>query len=172
MARIDRTSISHEAYHSIRASAAAATGERADCAVVAVAAACEVSYDEAHAALAAQGRKPRHGTYYQQTHNAIKALGFTLVRIPPEHFIQQYPKAHQVLRSVTTHHPDRFARVWRDGHTYLVHVARHVLTVRNGVNMDWSRGRAKRAIAIYRIVRNDLDAKFQEFLAANRVSNP
>lgn len=153
MARIDRSSIDRSAYHALRANAEASKNERNDCTVVAVAAACEVPYDVAHAAMAAEGRKPRRGALWCRTHSAIRALGFELAQCHAIEFISKYPKAHQVLRSVTTHHPDRFKQVWADGNTYLVHVTGHVLTVKNGVNMDWSRGRALRAIAIYRVTK-------------------
>lgn len=153
MARIDRTSIDHAAYYGVRANAEAAKGETNDCAVVAVAAACQVPYDEAHRVLQELGRKDRRGTRWNLTHAAIERFGFKVERVHASHFIEQYPKAHQILKSVTTHHPDRFKKVWEDGNTYVMHVTRHVLTIRNGVNMDWSRGKAKRAMAIYRVTK-------------------
>jgi hypothetical protein len=153
MPRIDRSTLDHSAYRAIRETGVTAANEHNDCTVVAVAAACQVTYDVAHAALLKEGRKPRRGAVRSVTHRAIRALGFELERIDVvERFIKHYPKAHQILRSVTTHHPDRFKSVWTDGETYLMHVRQHVLTIRNGVNMDWSRGRALRARMVYRIV--------------------
>lgn len=154
MPRINRTNFQpSDAYQQLRSSSALASRETNDCAVVAVAAACGVSYDEAHGVLAAAGRKNRKGTYPCLTYAAIAHFGFKLTRVPPEHFISRYPGVHSKLRSVTTHHMDRFPRVWADGHTYLIHVTRHVLAVVDGVNMDWSRGCAKRAQRIYRLDR-------------------
>jgi len=154
MARIDNTAIDNTAYKAIREGSTCAPGEHNDCAVVAVAAACGVTYDAAHAMLAKVGRKNRHGTYPRHTHAAVFQFGFTLTRVSAFDFISRYPKAHQVLRSVTTHHPDRFKSVWQDGETYIIHTRSHVLAVRNGVNVDWTRGRAKRAVDIYRVTKN------------------
>lgn len=153
MPRIDCTSIDRSPYRAIRDGGVKALSENRDCTVVAVAAACEVSYDVAHDAMTKAGRKPGRGAYVHQTHKAIESFGFKLERINASVFIAQYPKAHQILRSVTTHHPDRFKKVWKDGHTYLIHCAHHVLTVRDGVNMDWTRGKAMRAVLIYRVTK-------------------
>ena len=67
--------------------------------------------------------------------------------------IARYPGAHKALRNVTTHHPERFSDVWRDGKTYLMYTRGHVLAIVNGVNHDWTRGRAKRCKALYEVVK-------------------
>src|SRR3546814_19476868 len=53
--------------------------ERADCAVVAVAAAAGVSYHAAHEALRLAGRKAKRGTFFHTTEKAKEALGFRCV---------------------------------------------------------------------------------------------
>jgi len=126
--------------------------ENNDCAVRAIAIACDVDYDKARHMLAAEGRKPGRGTYRAQTKRVIQALGYTVTERFVSPFISKYPGRHaQVLRNVTTHHPERFNEVWADGKTYLFFCARHVLAVKNGVNHDWTKGRAKRVIDIWEI---------------------
>ena len=130
----------------------ALVGERGDCAVKAIAAIAKVPYATAHAALAAQGRKNRSGTYQHQTHGALKALGYRVTEVGGIEFLRQYPSPHCfVLRGITSHHPDRFARVWRDGKSYLMHTTSHVLACVNGEVIDWSRNKALRVRWIYRV---------------------
>ncbi len=152
MARIDRTTVSFAPYKQVRAGSEHHK-EKADCAVVAVAAAAGIPYTEAHALMAAEGRKPRRGTPMFITGSVLAQLGFKMVRVSSSSFIQRYPKAHQILRNVTTHHPDRFNHIWKDGNTYMFRTRRHILTVRNGVNCDWTRGTAKRVEEIYLITK-------------------
>jgi hypothetical protein len=140
-------------YLSLR-DASAANNERGDCAVVAVAAVTGVTYEVALQALTAAGRRPRCGTYTSTIHEALQAMGFRVVRMDARaDFIARYPAAHQCLKSVTTHHPRRFHGVWADGAAYLLYTANHVTAVVNGVNHDWTRGRAMRVQAIYRVTR-------------------
>lgn len=132
--------------------ASARYNEHNDCAVVALAVACNVEYEEAHAALAKQGRRNRRGTFFHHTVAAVKTLGFELEPINPRDFIDRYPGQQKTLKNVTTHHPDRFPKVWADGNTYLIQTDRHILAVKDGVNCDWTRGRAMRAKAIHKVV--------------------
>src|SRR3546814_13098913 len=79
--------------------------ERADCAVVAVAAAAGVSYHAAHDALRLAGRKAKRGTFFHTTEKAMEALGFRCVawgvqRRPAN--INPYPDRPPQPR---THHP-------------------------------------------------------------------
>ncbi len=152
MPRIDRTAVSFAPYAQVRAGSEHIK-EKADCAVVAVAAAAGIPYAEAHALMSAEGRKPRRGTPMFITESVMAGLGFKMVRVPASTFIQRYPKAHQILAGVTTHHPDRFNKIWKDGNTYMFRTRRHILTVRNGINCDWTRGTAKRVEEIYLITK-------------------
>ncbi len=127
-------------------------GDRNDCSVKAVALVCGVEYEVAQKALADHGRKKGKGVFHGQIHAAIKQLGKTSTRVDVRHFIDQYPTAHRkALKSVTTHHPERFNNVWQDGKTYIAHCSGHCLAIIDGVNHDWSRGKAKRIIAIYEV---------------------
>ncbi len=151
MARIKWTAKSR-AFQLLEAEASSKAESR-DCAVKALALATDIPYDQARAELAALGRRSRRGTLRFDLHEAIKAHGFKLVRIHPSEFIRQYPSPHHNLQNVTTHHPERFNKVWADGHTYLVHPNHHVLVFRNGENLDWTKGKALRVQEIFRIER-------------------
>ena len=111
--------------------------ERGDCAVRAIAALTDTPYEKVHAMMAAQGRKHGKGTPWDIIWSTLNQLGFKAVRRNPYDFIRQYPGSHATaLRSVTTHHPDRFPAVWQDGKRYLMATPRHVLAIINGVNHD------------------------------------
>lgn len=128
--------------------------ERSDCAVRAVAALTGTPYEQVHAMMAAQGRKHGKGTPWHIIWETLTALGFKAEYVPAVNFIRQYPGSHATaLKSVTSHHPDRFPAVWRDGCSYLMSTSRHVLAIVNGVNHDWTRGKACRASRVWRITR-------------------
>jgi hypothetical protein len=128
-------------------------GERNDCAVRAVAAATGRSYDEIHAMFKAEGRRDARGTPTTITWAVLKQLGFRTEYRAAREFIAQYPGSHATaLKSVTTHHPDRFKGVWANGKTYLMFTPGHILAIVNGVNHDWTRGRALRATGIYEVL--------------------
>ncbi len=128
-------------------------GERNDCAVRAVAAATGRPYDEVHAMFKAEGRRDGARTFCNITWAVLKQLGFKAEIRNPRDTIAQYPGSHaRVLRSVTTHHPDRFNKVWANGKTYLLFTPGHVLAVVNGVNHDWTRGRALRVERMYEVL--------------------
>src|SRR5262245_49498871 len=126
--------------------------ERNDCAVVAVAIVCGVDYKVAHAALAAEGRKPRRGTYNAMTQSAIKKLGKTLRPIRTRDIIETYPMPHRRnCQYVTTHHPRRFPKSWDPKKVYLISVRGHILAVKNGEVQDWSRNKSMRVLSIYEV---------------------
>lgn len=130
---------------------AIALKETNDCAVRAVAIASGRSYGEAHAMLKALGRKDRQGTYRHHTRAALIAFGCIIRERLAAEFIVQYTGAHRRLHNVTTHHPQRFPKVWRNGRTYVLFTSGHVLTVVNGTNHDWTKGTAKRVVAIWEV---------------------
>lgn len=140
-------------YSNLRAQSMAFS-EGKDCAVVAVAAATGVKYEVAREALAAAGRKPGKGTYFAQTTEALAALGFVAVPVNLREFVDtRYPARFVAARvGVTTHHPDRFPGAFRAGETFLLRTNGHILCVRDGVNHDWTRGKAKRVALMYRVV--------------------
>ncbi len=130
-----------------------ALNERNDCAVRAVAAATGRPYDEVHALFKAEGRRDGGRTFCNITWAVLKQLGLKAEIRNPRDMISQYPGNHaRVLKSVTTHHPDRFNKVWADGKTYLLFTPGHILAVVNGVNHDWTRGRAMRVTRMYEVV--------------------
>jgi len=129
-----------------------AFGERADCAVKAVALACGVPYERVRTFMLAAGRKPGRRTRIDVTEAAVRAFGFELEEVKAGSFIERYPHPHHKLYNVTTHHPKRFNKVWADGATYLFRTRDHILAVVNGENQDWTRGRAKHVRVIYRVV--------------------
>lgn len=123
--------------------------ENKDCSVKAIAISCGVHYKDARKALANEGRKNGKGAYTHQILNAAKALGRTATKVDVRKFIDKYPGVHSNLKSITTHHPERFHDVWEDGKTYLAFTSNHVLAIVNGVNHDWTVTRQKRITALY-----------------------
>jgi hypothetical protein len=140
-------------YQNVRAGAVRAIGETNDCTVVAFAAATGCGYDKAHEILTQLGRKPRHGFNTYKMVDAARALGFNVEVVPMQEMIRQYPSPHNTLQSVTSHHPDRFHKVWADGHNYWLRSNGHVLAIVNGVTIDWSRGKALRGKSLYRLTK-------------------
>ena len=127
--------------------------EDSDCVVKMTALALDIPYRKAHKLCAKYGRKPRKGMYPKDWLKMLKDSGLRLVERDPKHFINRYPGRHATaLKGVTTHHPDRFNEVWADGKGYILHCRRHVAYVKDGVNHDWTRGSAKRVIAIYEVI--------------------
>ena len=152
MAKINRTAAT-ETYNALQM-VSKSMGEDNDCSVIAIATVCQVSYTQAHETCKKFGRQANGGMFNYDISRAIKSLGFTLTEVKPSDFIRQYPKGHcDVLKNVTTHHPERFNKVWADGETYVVYCKGHVLAVVNGVNHDWTKGKAKLVIGIYKITK-------------------
>lgn len=126
--------------------------ENNDCSVKAVAAVTGASYYDAHHAMRLQGRERGKGCSVGAILRAVEEMGFDVIPVGIDSFIKKYPKPHcNALKGVTTHHMDRFNKVWADGHTYLIFTAAHVAAVIDGVNVDWSRGNAKRVQSVWRI---------------------
>jgi len=145
-------------------------GENNDCGVKAVAAAAGLHYAEAHKLLEAKGRQKGKGTPILQIESVLYELGYKLINeygqqvdlcvnfldgFNPKYFINHYPAAHQVLKSVTTHHPERFpkAECWKN-RTFLMMTDQggNIVCVKNGETMDWTQGKAKRANKIVEVV--------------------
>jgi hypothetical protein len=125
--------------------------ERGDCTVRAVAATTGRDYREVHRLFAAQGRKHGRSSNWATIRSVIDALGFKLTQISSGDFIKQYPAPHWKLRSITSHHMDRFNDVWSDGSNYILDCRSHVIGVVDGVNCDWSRGRTLRVLHVLRV---------------------
>lgn len=156
MAKIIKTGLS-EAYQKAQKVSCKEFNENNDCTVKALAFVMNIQYAEAHAMLAQRGRIPGHGLRNACVvfRELLEASGYQMIRIHPEQMIDKYPAAHQILKGVTTHHPERFNKVWRDGNNYLLMTKGnlHVAAVVNGTTHDWTKGRAIRVVDIYKIVK-------------------
>lgn len=122
-----------------------AMGETNDCSVMAVAIALGLPYEEVHARFKSFGRKNRDGTRSSITYAVLRSYRAKPIRTGLELFITRYPSPHRdVLKSVTSHHPARFAKHWPKG-TFIFFNHTHMWCVKDGVTHDWSEGRALRA---------------------------
>lgn len=148
IAKVGKTEV-----YQAHAAAAAANNDANDCAVRAIAAATNTPYERVHAMMADMGRKHKRGTPWDIIWGTLHDLGFVRIQRSSQDFIRQYPGSHATaLKSVTTHHPDRFPGVWKNGKAYIFNTDRHVAAIVDGVNHDWTRGRACRVRAIWEIV--------------------
>lgn len=140
-----------ELYNSIQKDSAK-VNERNDCTIVAITVATDRPYIEVKAALEAAGKYRHKGCRQQIQIKALKALGFKAQEVHPQFFIDQYPEVHKrQLKNVTTHQPDRFPYVFRDGKTYLLYTPSHVTAMINGRVHDWTRGCRKKVVGIFEI---------------------
>lgn len=153
MARKSRTT--HPSEFTLLDTLAKAKGETNDCAVKAVALACDVPYDVAHAALREAGRQDKQGTFHWTTRKAIKKLGFKVREWTfkeKQAAIKKYPGVHSKLAYITTHHPRRFPEAWEGCHPNMLwRSARHILSVKDGKVMDWSVNNSLRVVDIWEI---------------------
>lgn len=145
--------IATESYSELRSSEH--QHETNDCSVIALTKACGVDYAAAHRACSLYGRKERRGLNLAGIERAAQTLGFKLTTVSAQSFISRYPKGHQILRSVTTHHPHRFNKVWADGKNYLIWTRGHIAAVINGVNTDWVRKHSKRVLGIFEVTKQE-----------------
>lgn len=113
---------------------AKAFNEQRDCSVKAVALLTNASYDEAHRALAAVGRKNGFGVSLSTIIEALRNLGAHVSegREPPA-------KTVRTLERVAP--PGRF----------LVDTSTHVLAVIDGEIIDWTKGRLHRIIKLFEV---------------------
>jgi hypothetical protein len=110
--------------------------ERADCGVFTVAAACAVSYEDAHAVLMRCGRRSRKGTHHWILGEAIHRLGF-------------FMHASKAVKSLTIRTIERELTYG----VYVILVRGHWACLRNGQIIDWSEGSCRHIIAVHRIKR-------------------
>jgi hypothetical protein len=126
-------------------------GENNDCTVKAIAITTGIEYKKVHAALKSVGRRNGKGATIWQMQQACKSLGYEMVSVPKKNFLEQYPKSAN-LKNITTHHPEKFHKVWKDGKKYIFSTAKHVAAVIDGVNHDWTVGRSLRVQVVYEVV--------------------
>lgn len=123
-----------------------------DCSVKALALLTGLEYEQALTVLTMVGREPKKGVSTIQIIEALESCDLVLENVSSHHFINRYPTAHRnALKSVTTHHPERFNKVWKDGNNYLVFTKDHVLAVKDGLNCDHTAGKALRVLSIYKV---------------------
>lgn len=112
--------------------------ESRDCTVLAAAVVTGATYDEAHAALKAAGRRSRRGSYKPEQMRALKALGATVEKWKPR-------KPNGGKYTVRT-----IGEVLHTGRHY-VFVSRHALGVLNGVVHDWTDERLHEVIEVWTV---------------------
>lgn len=149
MARIGRVGYAPEFQFMMQQTSA--MGDRNDCTVKALALVADITYEDAHARLAARGRKNGRGWYMEDVNLELAALGFKVRKVSPAEYIAQYPGQHKNLKNVTTHHPRRFPGVFTGNYIFRSH--RHVSAVVNGKLIDWAVNKAIHVWSIYEVTK-------------------
>jgi hypothetical protein len=116
----------------------AEAGERNDCGVKALAAACGATYAEARTALFGYGRRRGQSTEWHALWMAVHDFEFTAFNIT---------RTRVQWGSVKT-----VASKLRPNRTYLVHTSRHILCVKGGEVHDWTDGRCHRIQRVWQIL--------------------
>jgi hypothetical protein len=127
--------------------------ERMDCSVIAIAIACSVSYQAAHAALKTAGRRNRCGTKIPVSKAAIKALGYTVrqwTKVEMRAMLKSYGlPPSKCYANITTHHPRQTSQgtgvsdAWQETHSNMIFVtAKHMLAYKDHEVSDWSINKA------------------------------
>lgn len=122
-------------------SASKSMHETNDCGVKALAVVAGLSYEEAHAKLARNGRTPRKGTPDVITRKVLSALGYKTEPV--------------IVKAKTVRTLGRELK-YRQG-AYLVWTSnnRHILAIRDGKVCDWTKGRLHRIHRVEKVVRVD-----------------
>jgi len=153
MPRIARTGLSQD-YNDLRR-ASAAMHENNDCSVIAIAIACNVTYEMAHAACKKHGRVNRQGTFVSISEKAIYELGYKIRKWTDAEKITKihsYPGAHKGLSAITSHHLRRFPAAWRNVHRNMIWASwRHMFAVKDGIVRDWSTNSSIRVNTIWEV---------------------
>lgn len=124
-------------------------GDKAYCAVIALAAITGVPVKTMQELLAKAGRKPRCGTSRSVQEKVLKQLGYKVIKRNRvwirKQVIDTYPGRHCSLESATTHHPRRFRNsAWSTMPNCLIFVPNHVLAFVSGQVVDWTVKHSKR----------------------------
>jgi len=123
--------------------------EKKDCSVIAISIACQVTYQQAHAALKEAGRRNRCGVRNAIILEAIEALGYKVRKWTRKEYndmLKSYGMSpSKRYRYITTHHPrqtsqgDGPAEAWSQVHPNILFVtSKHIGAFRNHVLQDWS----------------------------------
>lgn len=157
MARIKHTA-RPATFQSLHTVALSVNEGHKDCAVKAVALACNVSYEVAHSHLKQCGRQDNKGTPTEIIWAACRALGYNVQRwsfAQNQTMIRSYPGVHSRLQSITTHHPRRFRAAWaqHDHKTLMFLTPRHIACFKGGVVHDWSVNNALRVDGVFEVTK-------------------
>tara|TARA_R110002074_G_scaffold356008_1_gene528051 strand:- start:485 stop:883 length:399 start_codon:yes stop_codon:yes gene_type:complete len=112
--------------------------DKACCAVVALAVACSVGYGKAFHTLKRLGRVTGQGTPQSMSLAALHKLGYNYKPVPFKNC---------TISTIT--------RQLDHEKTYLVRVRGHILAVRNGDVIDWSKGRKHRVLMVLEITKKE-----------------
>lgn len=157
MARIKRTSWSTE----FTALAESKETDRNDCSIKAIAVATGAPYQDVLAIAAAFGRRRGKGTPFHISRKTLDLLGYDIYQwggSDVRRLIDRYPGVHRNLHGITSHHPRRFAKAWREivGDKVLVMAStHHMLCYRDGIIHDWSINRALRMTTIWTVTKKE-----------------
>lgn len=149
MARITRPEFTEE-YIQLR-DEADSIGENNDCAIKAISLVSGLNYIESKRLIDFYGRNKKGGTPTETIIKAIDQIGLIMTPIIQKDIIKMYPGVHSGLKSITSHHMDRFNSVWKNGKRYLLFSKTHVWAVIDGLNHDHTRGRSVQCKWIYEI---------------------
>ena len=117
--------------------------EKNDCAVCALAIACDYDYDDVHWILKLCGRKNRRSTLWDTTEKALALLRFRTIDVTSRFRARTIRTLEREMRGVKGN--------------YLVRVRRHVLPIVDGQVHDWTKGRCHRIRYILRLEETDKD---------------
>lgn len=109
-----------------------------DCAVKAIALATGKGYDEIHKLLKKMGRRDRGTTQRDVIYCALQRLGAG---------VKGTPKPAKTILTL-----ERTLTKKRDLKTYLVETDGHILCVKGGIPLDWTRGRRNRIRKMFEVV--------------------
>jgi len=133
--------------------------ENNDCAVRAVAAACDKPYAEVREYMNSNGRKHGKDTAIALTYRAVKFFGYKTVKVEIQDIINKFPRPHcDVLKNFTSHHPRRFPGCLDENKVYLIWFSGHIAAFKGGELHDWAINRSLRAQFIDEVVKDDASA--------------
>jgi len=126
--------------------------DRAYCAIIAVAAITGEPVMKVREMMEANGRKRGHGTRREVTRKTLEQLGYKIKEWSFRErwdLIATYPKPHNELENITTHHPRRFPSAWACQPNMLMFSAKHVAAYVDGVVCDWTVKHSKWVVEIW-----------------------
>lgn len=103
--------INHSDKFSAHKSFGRSVGDTRDCSVIAIAIACDVTYEVAQKAMADAGRVKGRGAYNGQIHEALESLGFKVKRWT---IARMFDKIRRIPRDKFLCSPEQGARRHRD----------------------------------------------------------